>query len=331
MAPLVSVVIPTANRPQTLPRSIDSALAGMDLKNIEVIVVPNGPDESWRETLRPYENNHSVRVIPIEESNANIARNAGLAGARGDFVRFLDDDDYLVPEGAIIQYNLIRSSGVDVVSGSVLEIDEKGGKKLLLQPDKDDLCEAVLAPRRRCLNNAYLYRRSRLKNARWNPETRVRQDYEWLFELCTMNELSWAKIDDVVGVWQHHNDRRVSTSKSYNEIRKLTVPMFMKAYETLSANGRLNKPRRLAIAQGLWDCAHTAFFLAPLYWTKVARIARGIDPDAHLVYPVRSTSIAYTHPLLVQWLLFPKRWILFQIRQLKKYRSTANAKSLQHY
>lgn len=320
MSPLVSVIIPTANRPQYLPRAVDSALAGMDAKDIEVIVVPNGPDESWHESLRPYENNPSVRIIRIEEANANIARNAGLVEARGEFIRFLDDDDYLIPEGSIILYKLIQSSGADVVSGSLFEIDKKGNKKLLLQPDKDDLCIAVFSPRRRCLPTAYVYKRLRIINARWNPQTYIRQDYEWLFELCAMNELSWLKIDEVVGVWQHHNNRRVSTAKSFNEIRKLTVPMFIKAYKTLSANGRLNKSRRLAIAQGLWDCVHSAIFLDPFYWTKVGRIALRIDSDAHLIHPIRSYPImAHFNPLLIQWLLLPKRWSLYQIRQLKKY------------
>ena len=123
MNPIVSVIIPTANRPHWLPRAIDSALAGMKLGEVEVIVVPNGPDESWRETLRSYERNSAVRVVTVRESNGNIARNTGLAESKGEFVRFLDDDDYLIPEGAIRQYELIETSGVDVVSASIQLVD----------------------------------------------------------------------------------------------------------------------------------------------------------------------------------------------------------------
>jgi glycosyltransferase involved in cell wall biosynthesis len=103
MTPLVSVIIPTIGRPQYLPRAINSALTGIESKDVEVIVVPNGPDNSWQETLQPYHNNQSVRVIRIMEANANIARNAGLDEARGEFVRFLDDDDYLIPGGVLKQ------------------------------------------------------------------------------------------------------------------------------------------------------------------------------------------------------------------------------------
>ena len=74
MTPLVSVIIPTKNRPLYLPNSVQSALDGMDQGDVEVVVVPNGPDNSWRRSLLPYRNNPLVRVLPIEEANANIAR-----------------------------------------------------------------------------------------------------------------------------------------------------------------------------------------------------------------------------------------------------------------
>ncbi len=117
MTPLVSIIIPTHNRPHFLPRAVDSALAGMPAGEVEVIVVPNGPDESWKQSLLPYKHNSSVRVIPITAANANIARNTGLAAANGEFVRFLDDDDYLIPEGAVKQYALIKESGVAGYNG----------------------------------------------------------------------------------------------------------------------------------------------------------------------------------------------------------------------
>jgi len=318
MNPIVSVVIPTANRPQWLPRAVDSALAGMKPGEVEVIVVPNGPDDSWREALLPYQKNPAVRVVRIVEANANIARNTGLAEARGKFVRFLDDDDYLIPEGAVRQYKLIQATGMDIVSGSIEVLNAKGHvMQLLMQPDKKDLCTAVLGPRRRCLPTAHVYKRSRLKNMRWNPSTLIRQDYQWLFELCTRDELSWQRMDDVVGVWQHHNEQRISTSKSFNEIRKSTVPMLIEAYKRLLSSGRLNKSRRQAVVNGLWDCIHASFFLEPYYWRQVARIAREIDPTAHPIQPIYNYPLFnFIDPLLFQWLLLPKRWVHHQIRRL---------------
>jgi len=252
MNPIISVVIPTANRPHWLPRAVDSALAGMKPGEVEVIVVPNGPDDSWRETLRPYVDNRAVRVVFVRESNANIARNIGLAESKGKFVRFLDDDDYLIPEGAIKQYELIQTSGADLVSGSVQLVDVVGRcYDIWHQPDIEDFCVAVVGPWRVCLPVAHVYRRSILNNARWNPETAVRQDVEWLFDLCAAMELRWEKTDDVVGVWQHHWGQRVTSSNNFKKIRnKMTAPMLIRTRESLQKAGHLNELRQRAIAIG---------------------------------------------------------------------------------
>jgi len=320
MIPLVSVIIPTIGRPQYLPRAINSALSGMESKDIELIVIPNGPDDSWQEALQPYHNNQSVRVIPIVEANANIARNVGLDEARGEFVRFLDDDDYLIQIGVLKQYALIKSSNVDVVSGSVQLVDEKGRCfDTWYQPNMDDFCAAVLGPWRKCHPSAFVFKRKSLGNNRWNPDIAVRQDFDWLFNLCVSSELSWIKINDVVGIWQHHWGQQVSSSKNFNEIRKLTVPMLILAYNKLLAYGRLNNLRQKAISQGLWSCVHTAFFLEPIYWHRIAYMAREIDStirpaQALYSYPV----LKHLNPLTIIWLILPVKWLIYLYRQILK-------------
>jgi len=321
MNPIVSVIIPTANRPHCLPRAVDSALAGMKPGEVEVIVVPNGPDESWRDSLRSYEGNNAVQVVLVRESNGNIARNAGLTKSKGEFVRFLDDDDYLITEGAIKQYELIQMSGVDVVSGSVQLVDVGGHcYDIWHQPDMEDFCAAVVGPWRVCLPVAHVYRRSILDHARWNPETSVRQDVEWLFDLCAAMELRWIKTDEIVGVWQHHWGQRVTSSKNFNRIRnKKTVPMLIRTYESLQKAGRLNEVRQRAIAMGLWNFIHGAFFLEPGFWIQIVRLAQQIDPVARPTQTFYNFPfVSHLSPLMIQWIMLPKRWAFHHIRQLFK-------------
>ncbi|EGV17449.1 glycosyltransferase family 2 protein [Thiocapsa marina] len=320
MNPLVSVIIPTANRPQYLPRAVESALAGMAPGEVEVIVVPNGPDQSWRNALALFQDHHAVRVIPVEEANANVARNTGLAAAQGDFVRFLDDDDYLIPEGAVKQYELMRTSGADLVSGTVNLVDAAGNVfDVWRQPDVDDLCVAVLGPWRRCLPTAHVYRHSAISGAVWNPETEVRQDLEWLFDICSSRDLKWARTDTLVGVWRHHWGDRISSSKKFNDIRKLTIPMLLKACSRLDHRGQLCYERKAAIAKGMWSCVHAAFFLEPSYWSGVAR-------KTMIIAPMVRPEVAFYHfpvtrgidPLVLQWVMLPKRWLFWRYRQFSR-------------
>ena len=320
MIPLVSVIIPTINRSQYLRRAIESSLSGMEPGEVEVIVIPNGLDTSWRDTFRAYHNNRAVQVVPIKPANANIARNTGLAEAKGKFIRFLDDDDYLIPENAINQYELLEKSDVDIISGGIKLIDEHDQcLNLRLQPDTEDFCTAVLGPWRVCLNLAHVYKRSILHNAQWNPETLIRQDVEWQLDLCAQQELSWEKTNEIVGVWQQHWGQRVSYSKKFQEIRKNTVPMLLRLYDNLQAQERLTQSRQRAMAQGLWGCIHEAFIFEPLYWSHVAHTAKKIDPTARPIQPIYNFPlVCKLNPLLIQWFLFPKRWYSRKYHQVQK-------------
>jgi len=214
---------------------------------------------------------------------------------------------------------LIQTSGVDVVSGSVRLVDE-GGRcyDVWHQPDTEDLCAAVTGPWRVCLPVAHVYRRSILAKTKWDPETALRQDVEWLFDLCAGTELRWEKTDAVVGVWQHHWGQRVTSSKNFTKIRnKMTVPMLIRTYETLKNQGRLTDERRRAIALGLWGFVHGAFFLEPGFWSRMARMAQQIDPGARPAQAFYNFPIICRFtPLMLQWLMLPKRWTFHYIRQL---------------
>ena len=66
-APLLSVIIPTHNRPQYLPRAVESALQAAPNGNVEVIVVPNGGDETWKISLATLLKDKRIIVSPIEK------------------------------------------------------------------------------------------------------------------------------------------------------------------------------------------------------------------------------------------------------------------------
>ncbi|NHC37425.1 glycosyltransferase family 2 protein [Scytonema millei VB511283] len=97
MQPVVSVVIPSRNRPQLVSRAVKSALA-QTYKAIEVIVIVDGPD---RDTVQVIEaiNDSRLRVIelPVNVGPAG-ARNAGVREAKGTWIAFLDDDDEWLPQ-----------------------------------------------------------------------------------------------------------------------------------------------------------------------------------------------------------------------------------------
>lgn len=96
MMPLVSVVIPTRNRPKLVLRAIHSVL-NQTFREIELIVVVDGPDEATVATMRSIEDPRLQFIVNPRSLTAAGARNVGAAHATSDWIAFLDDDDEWLP------------------------------------------------------------------------------------------------------------------------------------------------------------------------------------------------------------------------------------------
>src|SRR5215467_3735478 len=96
-SPVVSVVIPTVERPELLLRAVHSALQ-QTFRDLEVIVVFNREE---KDTVTALESISSprLRLLPFPKRlDGSRARNEGARAARGEWVAFLDDDDLWIPE-----------------------------------------------------------------------------------------------------------------------------------------------------------------------------------------------------------------------------------------
>jgi len=91
-SPLVSVVIPTYQRPELLLRAVRSALA-QSIADLEIIVIIDGPDFATEEALSQIQDAR-LRVIPLPERvGGSETRNTGVRLSRGKWIALLDDDD----------------------------------------------------------------------------------------------------------------------------------------------------------------------------------------------------------------------------------------------
>lgn len=94
--PQISVVIPAFNRAAVLPRTIGSVL-GQTLRDFEVIVVDDASGDAPEKVVKSI-GDARVRVLRLaQNSGAGAARNAGVRAATGEWVAFLDSDDWWEP------------------------------------------------------------------------------------------------------------------------------------------------------------------------------------------------------------------------------------------
>ena len=129
--PLVSVVVPTFNRADVLPRTLQSVL-GQTLSEIELIVVDDGSTDNTAEVVAKI-NDPRLRFVPLGQNRGgNYARNQGIQASRADFVAFLDSDDEWLPQKLEKQLALINQDpSISVVYCQYDEHQEPSGQRTL--------------------------------------------------------------------------------------------------------------------------------------------------------------------------------------------------------
>ena len=92
---LISVIIPVYNTAEYLPRCLDSVINN-GYKNLEIICVNDGSTDSSPEILRGYEKkDNRIKVIDVPNGGVSRARNIGLDNASGEYIAFIDSDDWI--------------------------------------------------------------------------------------------------------------------------------------------------------------------------------------------------------------------------------------------
>jgi glycosyltransferase involved in cell wall biosynthesis len=123
-SPLISIIIPCFRQGRFLAQAIESVL-GQTYGQVETIVVNDGsPDDTAAVASR-----YLDRIKYLEQANAGVcaARNEGVAHATGDFLLFLDADDYLAPDMLSRMVERLQAqSESDVVYGDCLHVDTEG-------------------------------------------------------------------------------------------------------------------------------------------------------------------------------------------------------------
>ena len=110
----VSVIMPVYNAEDYLRPAIDSVL-DQTLKEIELICVDDGSTDHSLEIIKEYRNNDArVRIITENNAGPSLARNKGLARARGEFIVFLDADDFFEITMLEKLYNYAKLEELDI-------------------------------------------------------------------------------------------------------------------------------------------------------------------------------------------------------------------------
>ena len=182
--PLISVIVPVYDVEKYLPKCLDSLLA-QTWRNLEIIVVNDGsPDGSW-DIMQDYAARDSrIRLRRQKNGGLSAARNAGLELARGEWIGFMDSDDYAAPEMYETLYRAATEHDAQMAVCSLAYVTPDGTPLPRTSPiTKDEVLTGREALQRLSgPQNWYyvtvmnrLYRRSLFEDIRF-PEGRLHED-----------------------------------------------------------------------------------------------------------------------------------------------------------
>ena len=115
----ISIIIPVYNVEKYLEQCLSSVI-DQSLKDIEIICVNDGSTDSSVEILNKFsQNDPRIKILHKEHTNAGDARNSGLDIAEGEYILFLDADDYLKENALELLYTSALNNNLDIIMGNV--------------------------------------------------------------------------------------------------------------------------------------------------------------------------------------------------------------------
>lgn len=226
---MVSIIVPVYNAENSIRRCLDSILI-QTYEDIEIILVNDGSKDNSISILYEYANK-DPRIIVLNQENKGVAaaRNTGLDNAAGDYILYVDSDDWI--EKNMVERMLELSANVDIVfcgndsatssENREISVDIKienwNHEKIIAEFIKHKMISGMLWNK--------LIKRSLTEGCRFNPKTGYGEDAEFLWQvlqhtksMCVTNEV----------LYHHVLDSNSISHLSYSDKKYSAIPMWEK-------------------------------------------------------------------------------------------------------
>jgi glycosyltransferase involved in cell wall biosynthesis len=243
--PLISVVIPTRNRPELLLRAIRSVFAQTYTK-FEIIVVIDGHDADSIEALSSVRDPR-LRYIEIANSGGgNQARNLGASMANADWIALLDDDDEWLPEKLRRQVSILAESGFNsqvVVACRFVAREPKGDAvwPRRLPAEKETVgdymfdCRSLFDGEAALKTSTLMLSKKMMAETKFSTRVRKHQEIDFLLRASRNEKLQLRFAEEPLAIWNVDAARSAINNErnwrqSFDWIRSHRSKMRPKAY-----------------------------------------------------------------------------------------------------
>ena len=189
MKPLISVIIPVYNAESFIERCIDS-ICKQTYENLEIIAVDDGStDCSWDILCKLSERDHRIRVYKKQNGGSADTRNYGIRVAQGEYIGFVDSDDWISGNMYEKLYREIDEKKADMAVCETLDWGDDGSQKIRVAYKAEVLSneqamEKIMMTQCSVWNK--LYRAEIIKNIEFPPMRRA-EDGPFMFRVLAQN------------------------------------------------------------------------------------------------------------------------------------------------
>ncbi len=210
----VSVIVPVYNTEKYLKNCIDSLLK-QNFENYEIIVINDLSPGNAEEIIKSYNDKKIVYIKNKTNKGIGYNRNLGIKKAKGEYVCFIDSDDYVKEDFISKMYNYSKENNLDLCVCDYVNVDEEGNKLKEFnlsdfcitnyEENNKILCEINLAPWNK------LYKKDMLvKNKIEFSETLKYEDLSFV-ALSIKNSKKIGKINEQLNYYTIHNNSETTT------------------------------------------------------------------------------------------------------------------------
>jgi glycosyltransferase involved in cell wall biosynthesis len=282
MRPVVSLVMPVWQTPRSwLLEAVHSVLEERDVP-IEVVLVDDGSPEPAERLLESVDDAR-LRISCVEHAGPSAARNVGIAAATGEWIRFVDSDDVVVPGSTERLYR--AASGERVIAyGATLVCNENLEPQRLISSDLEGPAEVqCLLGRFEVRVVSMLFPRDVVVQAgEWDPTFRVSGDWDFVLRAL---ELAPVKPVDVVAT--HYRRHAASVTRTADiaageHARERIVERYFERHPDRSRSRLARRARAAVWLDGA--AAHAHHGAARMAFARLGRAA--------LIRPIATTAAA---------------------------------------
>ena len=225
---MISVIMLTYNREKLIGRAIECILA-QTYRDFEFIIVDNGSSDRSGVIADEYAaQDNRIRVIHRERGNIGSGRNAGLDAAKGEYIAFIDDDDWTEPDFLEFLHNLLVEQNADVsICGAADKIFDE--KKIMSA--EEALIELMWRKKYNMAFPTKMFRRELMETMRF-PEDGAYDDIALMYRLLAEAERGVAYYGLPKYTFYRHPGNNSAWTTNHALLNAETLDEYLNAYRT---------------------------------------------------------------------------------------------------